>query len=169
MYHTNGDIHMDKHLGHIVEESVKLERNVGELYKVFSQTFDEDAPFWDRLCEEEENHAQLIEKVGGLDFLTNKIIPDMLSEKLNEIREANRSISSCIDENRSKPPSREEAFNLALKLEDSATEIHYQKFMNNDSEDMLSQTFQRLNADDKDHFTRISAYMKEHGISEKHD
>ncbi len=158
---------MDKQLGHIIDESVKLERNVGELYKLFSQTFDMDAPFWDTLCKEEKHHARLIEKLGGLDFLTYKLIPEMLSERLNEICEANTSITSCIGKYRTNPPTREEAFNLALKLEESATEIHYQEFMDSNADDILAQTFQRLNANDKDHFIRISAYMKANGIPEK--
>ncbi|MFC1551838.1 rubrerythrin family protein [Candidatus Latescibacterota bacterium] len=155
---------MDKQLGHIIDESVQLELNVGELYKLFNRTFPEDAPFWDELYEEEQHHANLIRKVGGLDFLTYKIIPKMLSAKIDEIREANETICSCTDKYMANPPSREEAFNLALELEDSACEIHYQEFMENELDDMLTQTFQKLNADDKNHFLRIRAYMTEHGI-----
>ena len=158
---------MDKQLSLIIDESAQLERNVGELYSVFSQTFQEDSVFWNELYEEEITHANLIEKVGALDFLTYKIIPNMLSEKIDEIQNANKYISACIDECNSNPPSREEAFNIALELEDSACEIHYQEFMDNEIDDILTQTFQKLNADDKDHFCRINAYMTKHGISKK--
>jgi hypothetical protein len=159
---------MDKQLGHIIDESVQLELNVGELYKVFSRTFQEDAPFWSELYEEELHHANLIKKVGELDFLTQNLIPNMLPVKLDDIRETNESISACIGKCTSNPPSRDEAFNLALELEGSAGEIHYQEFMDNEQDDILSKTFQKLNAGDKDHYTRISAYMTEHGI-EKHN
>ena len=155
---------MDKQLGQIVDESVQLELNVGELYKIFSLTFKEDASFWGELYEEEKHHANLIRKVGGLDFLTYKIIPKLLSAKLNEIKETNDTISSYIDEYKTNPPSRKEAFNLALEIEGSAGEIHYQEFMENELDDMLTQTFQKLNADDKDHYKRIRAYMIEQGI-----
>ncbi|MFC1651441.1 rubrerythrin family protein [Candidatus Latescibacterota bacterium] len=155
---------MNKHLGQIIDESVQLELNVAELYKIFNKAFQEDAYFWRALSEEEENHANLIRKVVGLDFLTYEIIPEMLPAKLQEIREANENISFYIDEYKSNTPSREEAFNVALEFEDSACEIHYQEFMKKELDDMLTQTFQKLNKDDKDHFTRLRSYMKEHGI-----
>ena len=155
---------MDKQLGQIIEESIKLERNVGELYSVFGQTFKEDAPFWEKLAGEEKNHANLIGKVGELDFITHRIIPDMLSAKLHEIRKTNKSIESFIEEYKTNPPSRENAFILALKLENSATEIHYQEFMDIDDSNPLIQTFQNLNAEDKNHYNRIRKYMKENGM-----
>ena len=65
---------MNKELKQIIDESVQLELNVTKLYKIFNQAFQEDANFWWTLSEEEENHANLIRKVGGLDFLTYKII-----------------------------------------------------------------------------------------------
>ena len=156
---------MNKELKQIINESVQLELNVTKLYKIFNQAFQEDANFWWTLSEEEENHANLIRKVGGLDFLTYKIIAEMLPVKLQEIREANEKISSCIDEYKSNPPSREEAFNVALEIEESAGEIHYQRFMRKESDDMIAQTFQKLNNDDKDHFARLRSYMNEHGIT----
>jgi len=156
---------MNKKLKQIIDESVQLELNVAELYKIFNQAFQEDAYFWLKLSEEEENHANLIRKVGGLAFLTYKIIAKMLPAKLQEIREANEKISSCIDEYKSNPPSREEAFNVALEFEESAVEIHYQRFMRKESDDMIAQTFQKLNNDDRDHFARLRSYMNEHGIT----
>ena len=155
---------MNKKLKQIIDESVQLELNVAELYKIFNQAFQEGPYFWWTLSEEEENHANLIRKVGGLDFLTYKIIAEMLPAKLHEIREANEKIYSCIDEYKSNPPSREEAFNVALEFEESAGEIHYQRFMKKESDDMITQTFQKLNNDDKDHGERLRSYMNENGI-----
>ncbi|MFC1539425.1 rubrerythrin family protein [Candidatus Latescibacterota bacterium] len=160
---------MIKHLKQTIDESIQLELNISELYLIFNQAFREDAYFWWTLIEEEKNHANLIRKVGGLDFLTNEIIAEMLPAKLQKIRKANEKLSSCIDEYKSNPPSRDEAFNIALEFEESAVEIHYQKFMNINVDDMLTHTFQKLNADDKDHYTRIRSYMKEHGIQKQGD
>ena len=61
-------------------------------------------------------------------------------------------------------PSREDAFNLALKLAQSAGEIHFQQFMEKSSGSKLDLIFKRLNGDDKDHAMRILSYMKDYGI-----
>ncbi|MFC1552529.1 hypothetical protein ACFL6P_08205 [Candidatus Latescibacterota bacterium] len=156
---------MNKQLKLLIEESIKLELNVAELYKFFNQAFREDAYFWWTLIEEEKNHANLIRKIGELDFLTNEIIAEIIPAKLQTISEANEKLSSCVDEYKTNPPSREEAFNVALKFEKSAVEIHYQKFMNKNVDDMLTQTFQNLNDGDKDHIKRLRSYMEEHGIT----
>ena len=37
--------------------------------------------------------------------------------------------------------------------------------MRKESDDMIAQTFQKLNNDDKDHFARLRSYMNEHGIT----
>ena len=64
------------------------------------------------------------------------------------------------------PPSREIGFNLALKIEMSAAEIHFQNTMTKSTDSEVLKLFQRLNPDDKDHAERIRAYMKEKGIEE---
>ncbi len=149
----------------LIHESIQLELNVAELYKIFNKLFPEDAYFWWKLSEEETNHAYLIRKVGELDFLTKNIIEEMLPRKLIEIREANQKISSYIDEYKLNPPSREEAFYVALEIEQSVSEMHYQRFMEKESEDIITQTFQKLNNYEKDHFERLRSYMNEHGIT----
>ena len=64
------------------------------------------------------------------------------------------------------PHSREKAFNLALKTEESAGEIHFQHAMTKSTDSRILQIFQNLNQGDKDHAIRIRAYMKEKGIVE---
>ena len=156
---------MNTNLEKIIDGAEQLELNVAELYKIFNHTFQEDANFWFNIILEEENHAYLIRKIGELEILTSKIIEEMLPAKLHEIRDANEKIISFIDEYKSSPPSREEAFNFALEIEELTVEIYYQRFMKKESVDLLTKAFQKLNADDNDHYARISSYMKEHGIA----
>ena len=84
---------MRKNIKEIVDESIRLELNVSKLYKIFNQSFKEDAYFWWELSEEEKNHANLIRKIGGLDYLTNKLIEEILPEKLDNMIESNKNIS----------------------------------------------------------------------------
>lgn len=61
-------------------------------------------------------------------------------------------------------PEDAEAFNIALNIENSAGEIHFEKFMNKETELKIDHIFQQLNKDDKDHANRISSYMNRNSI-----
>ena len=64
----------------------------------------------------------------------------------------------------SNPPSREMAFNAALKVEMSAGEIHFQEAMKLPEGSEMIKILQKINGDDKEHEQRIRAYMKDKGI-----
>ncbi|MFC1538304.1 rubrerythrin family protein [Candidatus Latescibacterota bacterium] len=155
---------MFKHLKQTIDESIQLELNISDLYTIFNQVFREDAYFWWTLSEEEERHAELIRKAGRIEILPDGIASEMLCPELQDIIDTNNKIVSFIDKYKLNPPSREEAFNVALEIEQSAGEMHFQEFMENSSDNILFQLFQKLNKDDKDHYARISSYMEEHGI-----
>ena len=155
----------EKLLKRIIQESVRLELNVAELYKVFNSLFTEDAYFWWTLFEEEENHAALIEHAAKIRSMSDDILSEMLAPSLEKLKETNLNILALAAEYCSKPPDRVTAFNVALKVELSAGELHFQKFMNRQNEDdIIVQLFQRLNKDDKDHASRLLEYMSEHDI-----
>jgi hypothetical protein len=63
------------------------------------------------------------------------------------------------------PPSRELAFNTALEIEASAGELHFQHFMDKETNSKIDELFQFLNRGDKDHAKRIRSYMKNNNIS----
>jgi hypothetical protein len=61
------------------------------------------------------------------------------------------------------------AFNIALRLEQSAGEIHFQDYMTSEADSEMDRIFKRLNQDDKDHAKRIQSYMTQHNIAESRD
>ena len=155
---------MTQSLPQLLEESIKLELNVSELYKIFSSAFPEDADFWKKLSLEEENHAVLI-KLVKVELLSSDEFPsEILSSSLENLIEANNRLFSLLKEYKDNPPSREKAFNVALSIEESAGEIHYQNATKMTSDLEYIKTFQRLNKDDKDHSERIRKYMSNKGI-----
>ena len=85
---------------------------------------------------------------------------------MDDLKKTNRELLSLLEKYSDHPPSREIAFNLALKTEMSAGEIHFQSAMTKDTDSKILELFQKLNQDDKDHAKRIRAYMKEKGIAE---
>ena len=149
----------------LANEAMRLEYNVSKLYMIFRDSHPEDAKFWWKLVIEESNHAALIK--SGLDyFMPEGYFPDEIFPSMDELQETNRELVSLLEKHTNHPPSREIGFNLALKIEMSAAEIHFQNTMTKSTDSEVLKLFQTLNQDDKDHAKRIRAYMKEKGIKE---
>ena len=113
---------------------------------------------------EEKNHAALIR--SGKEYFEplNKFPHDLLANSLQKVKDTSSSLKSMIKKLESDPPLRQEAFNIAFEIENSASELHFQKFMNKEVNLKIDDIFKRLNKDDKDHALRISSYMEKHGI-----
>lgn len=156
---------MNEEFSQLAEESIQLELNVAKLYQIFRSTFPDDASFWNDLILEEDRHAALIQSLKDTIEPAGILIDTLLSESIQEIKDANNKIISLITKYKDTPPSREEAFRTALKLEQSAGEIHFQKFMEKESGSEFEKIFQKLNSYDKDHAMRIREYMESHGIA----
>ena len=158
---------MSHELTQLKDEAIRLELNVGKLYLLFRGAFDEDADFWRQLAIEENNHAQLIDSCVDL-FMQAGLFPtEILPASLESLQNANSKLTALLDQFEVKPPSREQAFNMALQTECSAGEIHFQKLMEETADSRIIELFQKLNQDDKDHAQRIRVYMRDKGIQEE--
>jgi hypothetical protein len=157
---------MGNNLIPLAEEAAQLEHNISRLYVLFHKAFSEDADFWWKLAIEENNHASLFR--SGIDyFIPAGIFPnEILHSMLEELQEVNQMLLSLHDKYKTSTPTREIAFNLALEIERSAGEIHFQRAITKSTDSKILKIFQKLNKDDKDHETRIQVYMKENGIPE---
>ena len=156
---------MENDLLQLANEAICLEYNVSKLYMIFRDSYPEDAEFWWKLVIEESNHAALIK--SGLDyFMPEGYFPDEIFPSMDELQKTNRRLVSLLEKYTNHPPSREIGFNLALEIEMSAAEIHFQNTMTKSTDSDVLKLFQKLNQDDKDHEKRIRAYMKEKGIEE---
>lgn len=149
----------------LVEESIRLELTVSELYTIFHGLFPEDAQFWWQLVMEEKNHAALIRAAKDYFEPVGKFPQDLVHDSLQNLKNVNSNLLSLIGTIKDHAPTREEAFNIAFALENSAGELHFQQFMEKESGETTESVFQRLNKDDKDHARRIRSYMEQHGIS----
>ncbi|HIJ89408.1 MAG: hypothetical protein OEV89_00935 [Desulfobulbaceae bacterium] len=149
----------------VIDESIKLELNVSELYSLFQRSFPEDADFWWELVLEEKNHAALIQSGKEHFEPITEFPPYLLHHNLQELEDINSDLLALIKQFENTPPLRAEAFNLALKIENSAGELHFQEFMNKEEDLIIGNIFRKLNKDDKEHAMRIRTYMQEHGIS----
>lgn len=151
-------------IGVLLEKGIAIERIAAELYLLFCELFPEDKAFWWRLMLEEQNHAALFESARG-DFLPLKKVPiDLVPQSLKDLNESITTFSSIMEQWRANGGSRAEAFNTALRLEESAAELHLQKYAERSPGSALDKIFQRLVHDDKLHAQRIQGYIEEHNI-----
>ncbi len=149
----------------LFQESINLELNIGNLYSLYNDLFPEDSTFWWKLAFEEKNHAALIR--SGQEYFdpVGEFPHELIIDNLQKLKETNERILSTIKSQKINPPNRQEAFNQALALENSAGELHFQSIMEGETDSKAVRLFKKLNKDDKDHARKISAYMKKHGIS----
>ncbi len=156
---------MNKELSLLFDESIQLEHNIAKLYETFYHAFPEDAHFWWELVLEEKNHASLLQSGKDRFEPLAKFPIEMMPPSIQELKSVNSEIQDIIKKYQDTIPSREDAFNIALKLEQSAGELHFQQFMEKESESELDRIFQRLNRDDKDHAEKLREYMNSHDIN----
>ncbi len=155
---------MDKKLAQLIDESIKLELNVSKIYMFFCNTFPEDSEFWRKLVLEEENHADLIKSGKGTFLLPGQFPSELLVSSVQTLCETNNKLVSLLKEYNEKPPSRESAFNIALNIEKSAGELHFQLAIETSPTSSIMEVLQVLNKDCKNHANRILAYMSDKSI-----
>jgi ferritin len=153
-------------LATLLDESIQLELNLARLYTLFNDHFAEDEEFWWQLAMEERSHAALLQQEKKQPQPLAFFPENLLAKDLEALRANNALIVGETERFASAPRSREEAFSLALKIEMSAGEAHFQEFMESESGSLTADIFRQLASEDQNHAQRIREYMKENGIKE---
>jgi hypothetical protein len=97
----------------ILDESIKLELQVSDLYMLFYNSFPEDEGFWWKLALEEKNHASLIRSIRDIFQSVSGLPESMFSSSAQDIKAANLRIGALLETFSNASPSREEAFRIA--------------------------------------------------------
>ncbi|NTU57654.1 MAG: ferritin-like domain-containing protein [Chlorobiaceae bacterium] len=155
---------MSQTFTHLLDESIKLEQNVARLYTLFNDHFPEDEDFWWQLAMEERSHAALLQQEKKQPWPLQSFPANLLAKDIDALRANNARVVEYTQRFTSSPCSREEAFNIALQVEMSAGESHFQDFMDSDSSSLTGDLFKRLASDDQNHAHRILEYMTEQGL-----
>jgi len=155
---------MSNNVYDILDQFYQYELQISEIYASFTYMFEEDNEFWWKISLEEKNHASLVASVKQV-FAPAGKIPSMLDTiDIENIIIENKKLTEILAHLKDKVPNRKEAFKIAIELENSAVENHYQEFMESEGGSQIDRMFRELNNYDKDHVARISEYMKENGI-----
>lgn len=152
---------MDPSVEFIFHEAIKLEKTIGKLYSFFEKLFPEDSQFWNKLSKEEEKHAQILKEEHDI-FLIQKLVPEGLTEpnwtkNLEQIGE----IENFIENSEKESPSKNDAYEFALKIEKEAGELHFQRTAVTNKEGEDTNIFKMLVQEDKNHALRIEKFIQE--------
>jgi ferritin len=157
-------MYMSQTLTNLLDESIQLELNLARLYALFNDHFEDDEDFWWQLSMEERSHAALLQQEKKQPWPLQCFSGDFLAKDLESLRANNARIVEQTERFASSPCSRDEALNLALQIEMSAGEAHFQDFMDSESDSLMADLFKQLASEDQNHAHRIREYMKEQGV-----
>ena len=142
---------MNYNLEDFIEEAIKLELNAAEIYGIFAATIPVDADFWAGLSWEERNHASLLKTSQNVLVPVDEFPGAVLPQFIQSLIETNRWMETLRDDFTQTPPDRKKAFDIALKIENSAGEQHFQRVMGTPSDSKVVQILQELCEDDINH------------------
>ena len=147
-------------LEQFIDEAIQLELNAAEIYSIFSEAISDDANFWATLAWEEKNHAAALKT--GKDILVpmEQFPGEILPNVIQTLVDTNLWLNSLKEKFAETKPDRETAFSIAIKIESSAGEQHFQRVMESPSDSNVIRIFQELCEDDIHHLSRIREYMK---------
>lgn len=151
-------------LATLLDESIQLELNLAKLYTLFNDHFSEDEEFWWQLSMEERSHAALLQQEKKQPQPLQFFPENLLAKDLDALKANNAFILDQSKRFAEAPCSREDALNLALKIEMSAGEAHFQEFMESETGSLTADIFKQLASEDQNHARRIREYMKENGV-----
>ena len=143
----------------LLNEAINLELNIQDLYVFYSKTYSRDHTFWWKLQLEEGNHASLLKAIKRSQETLIQDASSILSEDYEELKKANDLIKTTLTKWKSKPASQSEAYQFALKIEQSAQELHLQNTIEQESELEIIKLFKKLTGADRDHAKRISELL----------
>lgn len=148
----------------LIRKMIALEKNVGLLYTYFQDKFPEDKEFWKKLAAEEIKHATLIETHADFILDSKEAFSNLFESSEESLERIYSKVTQIIENLDQYTKSREDAFLVALQLEQSAGELHYQNIVketeNGDEAPLPLTVFNLLANYDKDHSERILKYLE---------
>ena len=145
----------------LLRKMILLERNVALLYSHFEQLFNYDALFWKQLVLEEINHASLLE--SQLEYIADskEFNNNLLGSTEETIAAINDNLEKILQSLQTGKLTRENALSIALQIEQSAGEVHFQTTSTETISSIPVSIFQSLVDADKNHAERIYGYLNQ--------
>ena len=138
----------------IISNMKIIERDIGQLYKIYARIFPSDFSFWIQLSKEEEEHASLVEYLAK-ELQEGNISFDEKRFKLNAIQTTIRYIQKKIIQANNKDLTEKEAYSIAWDLENGLLEKSFFRTFQADNI-QIKEVLKKLNNDTEEHRNRIN-------------
>jgi rubrerythrin len=150
---------MDDVKANIFELAKKFEMSIGELYSLFARTIPKDRELWEKLAQDEQIHANWMDKFQNNYKQKSK---EMISNKssLLQIMNAITDINQYIQKNRNVKITRTEAFKKASELEELALEVFFHEFFSKLPTGDNANILKMIQEQDKRHLEYLKQYIK---------
>jgi rubrerythrin len=163
-YAIKEDLRMSDPLDTLLDEAIRHELTVSQLYFEFFQAFPDDADLWWTLSVEENGHAGLLE--AGRKLFGSEYGEEILPARIEYLTEANLMLDKLLEQMKDQPLSREAACRIALEIETTTDGMIFENALEPAQDSEVLTIAERIRRDDERHAARIRAYMKDQGISE---
>ena len=149
---------MDKEKRQLIVQLINLETKIGRLYNLFAESMPADTTFWKKLAHEEERHASLLKTHEDYFIDVPEFSNTLFASSIETIRKLNTHIDSLIANLDVVSINRKKALTIALQLETSAGEWHFEQTKKN-AKGIPGEVFRNLATADDDHARRISLFL----------
>ncbi len=145
-------------------QCISQELLISEFYHLFERLFSEDSEFWRKILLEEVRHGSLLR--AEIDQLCKtELLADNSDElDLEALHEQGSAITRLLAKLKENPPSREQAFSIALALENTSSEHTYRNLSVQDMSPRIQRLFRSLDGGNLDHIRRIKRYAAQQQI-----
>ena len=155
---------MTTRLEELFEESIKLEKNMAQLYDLYAELFEDDRDFWLQIKTEEDAHGAILTALTGIYVPLERHPDELIAQDLGALEESNEKIAATIRQYGEQAPDKGDAYRLAVDREQSAGELQYQKAVSMNTESKELQGIQKVNDGCRDHAARILSLIKKYKL-----
>lgn len=144
----------------LINEAIKTEELMSDLYELLSRIFPDHKPFFDQLSHEEKVHSALLKSALKY-FSPFGVFPqDLIYPNMENLRHYNSELHSTLKFFRETIPSIHEALDTSINLERTGAESQFHQAMLNaaKSDDKSLQIFSEVLKGFKSHAERLFIY-----------
>ena len=145
---------MGEKIKDIISKMEMLERIVGQLYKVYVDSFQADSSFWVQLSKEEEDHAGMIKELEK-EVQNSNLSFDETRFNLNAIQTTIRYVQQKIKQANDGLLTAQEAYNIAWDIENGLLEKNFFQTFQTDNH-RLRVVLKKLITDTTEHRNRVN-------------
>ncbi len=146
----------------IIEQAIRYERGLADLYNSYHHLYHEDSDFWWDLSLSELSHASLLE--SGRTLFNSELEAEVIEAEFDELVRTNDELESLRKSVSSDPPSRKEALRQALELENSENEKILHRIFTVEIGGDAAKVANKIRQGDLHHARQIRAHAEKCGL-----